>query len=94
MHTTYMTDLRAGLRKTPVETTWTNKTTLGSGGYGTVFLQEAEGGHQLRAVKRLEKKKKLIGIDVELKVMSKVAHVFTYPSPWTAASCEVGAKVD
>lgn len=76
-HTTYLTDLESNHRKTAVETTWRFKKFLGSGASGTVTLEESVGGNQLRAVKGLKKGK--LRIDIELKVMSKIAAVFLSP---------------
>lgn len=73
-HTTYKTDLAARQRKTAVRTKWTEKRKLGSGGFGIVVLQEAEGG-QLRAVKKLPQGLGKIDYSRELKVLSKVADV-------------------
>lgn len=86
-HTTYLSDLATGVRLRPVQTTWTTKKTLGYGRFGSVVLQEAE-GYQLRAVKKLQKG--IMGIDAELKVMSKVAKVF-FP-PYTPPSAETSNR--
>lgn len=75
-HTTFHSDVATGVRMQPVQTKWTTTKTLGSGAQGSVLLQAAQSG-QLRAVKKLEKFN--MGIDVELKVMSKVANVFFPP---------------
>lgn len=75
-HTTYVTDLAGGHRKTAVQTTWTDGKRIGSGGFGIVILQEAEGG-KLRAVKKILKGFGKIDYSRELTVMSKVAHVRT-----------------
>lgn len=74
IHTTYKTDLESRQRRTVVQTKWTDKKKLGSGGFGIVVLQEAEGG-KVRAVKKLLKGMANIDYSRELTVLSKVAHV-------------------
>lgn len=74
IHTTYTTDLESRQRRTRVETRWTDRRTLGTGGFGVVVLQGTEGG-QLRAVKKLLKGMGNIDYSRELKVLSKVEHV-------------------
>lgn len=76
-HTTYKTDLATGQRKTPVQTTWTDQGTLGSGGFGVVALQRADVSGQLRAVKKIMKGLGHIDYSRELKVLSKAANVHT-----------------
>lgn len=75
-HTTYTTDIAAGHRRAPVKTTWSDKKTLGSGGFGVVILQEAAGGH-LRAVKKIYTGTGKMDFSREVSVMAKVAHVRT-----------------
>ncbi|KAL0632584.1 hypothetical protein Q9L58_008515 [Maublancomyces gigas] len=72
-HTTYTTDIAAGQRRVPVQTTWSDKKTLGSGGFGVVILQEAAGGH-LRAVKKIYTGTGKMDFSREVSVMAKVAH--------------------
>lgn len=79
-NTRYKADLSAGLRKTAVKTKWADMGLLGSGGFGTVSLQQEEYGHQLRAVKRVVKGLSG-GIVNELKVMCKIVDVFI-PAAW------------
>lgn len=80
-HTTTRTDLAARQRKVAVQTTWNEKRTLGSGGFGIVTLQQTDGG-DLRAVKKIFKGLGTFDFSRELVVLSKVAHVWT-PGPNT-----------
>ncbi|KAL0635177.1 hypothetical protein Q9L58_005902 [Maublancomyces gigas] len=73
-HTTYRTDLAAQERRTIVQTTWTDKKKLGSGGFGVVILQEAGNGGKLRAVKKIYTGTGTIDFSREVSVMVKVAH--------------------
>lgn len=75
-HTTYTTDLTRGVRRAPVLTTWNDSKTIGSGGFGTVILQEADRG-QLRAVKKIYNRTGERDFSMELSVMAEVAHVCT-----------------
>lgn len=82
IHKTYRTDLATGQRMIPVLTKWTDRKILGSGGFGTVVLQQAEGG-QCRAVKKLLKGFGMVDYSRELKALSKVTEVCTdihYPT--------------
>lgn len=72
-HTTYISDMATGVRRKPLQTTWTTTKIIGQGGFGSVLLQKADNS-QLRAVKKIEKKPS--GIGVEITVMLKVASVF------------------
>lgn len=74
-HTTYRTDLAAQERRTIVQTTWTDKKKLGSGGFGIVILQEGGDGGELRAVKKIYTGTGTIDFSREVSVMVKVAHV-------------------
>lgn len=73
-HTTFKTDLAAQERKIVIQTKWIAKKLLGSGGFGIVILQEAEGG-QLRAVKKMPQGLGKTDYSRELNVLSKVADV-------------------
>lgn len=73
-HTTFMTDIAAGKRRAPVQTTWNDEKTLGSGGFGVVILQKAAGG-ELRAVKKIYTGTGKVDFSREVSVMAKVAHV-------------------
>lgn len=72
-HTAYTTDVVAGQRRAPVETTWVDKKTLRSGGFGVVILQETEAG-ELRAVKKIYTGMGKMDFSREISVMIKVAH--------------------
>lgn len=74
-HTTYITDVTAKQRRAPVQTTWTDKKILGSGGFGVVILQEA--GGELRAVKKIYTGALKMDFSREVSVMAKVAHACT-----------------
>lgn len=73
-NTTYRSDLATGERRTAVNTTWTNRETIGSGGFSVVVLQQAEEG-QSRAVKKLLKGLGKIDYARELSVLTQVADV-------------------
>lgn len=75
-HTTYRTDVAAQERRAQVQTTWTDKRSLGSGGFGVVLLQQADGG-ELRAVKKIYTGAAQIDFTREITVMAKVSHVRT-----------------
>lgn len=75
-HITYKTDMAARKRRARVQTTWTDKRSLGSGGFGVVILQQADGG-ELRAVKKIYTGAAKIDFTREITVMAKVAHVCT-----------------
>lgn len=74
-HSTYKTNLATGERRIPVLTKWTDQKILGSGGFGTVVLQQAEGG-QLRAVKKLLKGFGKVDYSRELRALAKVTQVW------------------
>lgn len=76
IHRTYKTDLATGQRMIPVLTKWTDRKILGSGRFGTVVLQQAEGG-QFRAVKKILKGFGSVDYSRELKALSKVTEVCT-----------------
>lgn len=75
-HTTYRSDMATRQRRAPIQTTWTDKKTLGSGGFGVVSLQQTDGG-ELRAVKKIFTGTGQIDFSREVTVMIKVAHVCT-----------------
>lgn len=76
VHTTYRTNLEAGQRNTPVQTTWTEGDTLGSGGFGVVTIHRSDGG-EVRAVKKILKGIGKIDYSREVTILTKVADVGT-----------------
>lgn len=74
--TTYKTDIPSGQRRAPIQTTWTDKKSLGSGGFGVVILQQSDGG-ELRAVKKIYTGTGKMDFSREVRVMIKVAYVCT-----------------
>lgn len=74
VHTTYGTDLSSGKRNVASETRWAEKKELGSGGFGSVTLQEGSAG-QLRAVKQMLRGGGGVDYMMELKSLTKVLDV-------------------
>lgn len=74
LNMTYRTDLATGERRTAVQTTWTDRRIIGSGGFSIVILQESAGGRS-RAVKKLFKVMSNTNYAQELTVLLKVAEV-------------------
>lgn len=72
IHTIYKTDLDTGMRKTPTQEKWRQKSEIGVGGFGAVWLEE-EGG-QLRAVKMLRRTRN-IDYSRELSTLAKLNDV-------------------
>lgn len=79
IHTTYKSDLAAGRRKVEIKTRWKRKKDIGEGGFGVVSLEEAEGGTEVRAVKRLYRGAQRVDWSRELNTLAKLKDVSTPP---------------
>lgn len=70
-----ITDFTAGDAVSEVEERWMQKQVIGKGAFGEVWLQEEEGGGELRAVKRLAQVADGVDFSRELVTLAKLADV-------------------